>query len=426
MTGNVGKGLILSAPSSGSGKTTLTLGILRALARNGFNVRSAKSGPDYIDPRFHAAASGCECFNLDGWAMTPGRLRSLAAGPGHLLIEGAMGLFDGAPPDGRGATADLARHLGLPVVLILDTARQSQSVAAMVEGFARHRADVEVAGVILNQTGSARHEKMLRDSLSPVGLPVIGAVRRQNALVHPSRHLGLVQAAEHPDLEAYLNTVADIARSCIDLDALIGLMRSLRQSESSAKMPPPAQRIAIASDRAFAFAYPHLLRDWRGAGAEIRMFSPLADQAPPPCDLVILPGGYPELHAGRLAQNRVFMKGLRATSAHAMVYGECGGYMTLGDGLTDKDGVRHEMAGLLRLETSFQHRALSLGYRHLKPKGGLWSGPLNAHEFHYATTITARGDALFAATNAEGAQLPDAGLINGRVTGSFSHIIDLA
>ena len=426
MAEHSGKGLILSAPSSGSGKTTLTLGILRALRRQGVDIRSAKSGPDYIDPRFHATASGRECFNLDGWAMTPQRLRTLASGPGHLLIEGAMGLFDGAPPDGKGATADLARHLGLPVVLIIDTARQSQSVAAVVEGFARHRADVDVVGVILNQTGSARHEKMLVDALTPVGLPVIGAVRRQTALVHPSRHLGLVQAGEHPDLEAYLDTVADIATHCIDLDALIGLTRALPPTLDGPKMPPPAQRLSVASDHAFAFAYPHLLSDWQSAGAEIRVFSPLADQAPPECDLVILPGGYPELHAGTLANNKTFMEGLRAAANTALVYGECGGYMTLGDGLIDQNGVRHQMAGLLRLETSFQTRKLSLGYRHLHPLGGLWRSPLTAHEFHYATTLSAKGNALFSATNAEGTPLPDAGLIDGRVSGSFSHIIDLA
>ena len=200
-----GQGLILSAPASGSGKTTLTLGILRALSRRHENIRSAKSGPDYIDPRFHAAASGRACLNLDAWAMTPARLADLASGPGTLMIEGAMGLFDGAPPDGRGATADLARHLGLPVILILDCARQSHSMAAVVEGFAAHRSDVKICGLILNNTGSERHEAMLHHALSPLGLPVLGAIRRMPGLAHPSRHLGLVQADERPDLQVFLD-----------------------------------------------------------------------------------------------------------------------------------------------------------------------------------------------------------------------------
>ncbi len=414
-------GLILSAPASGSGKTTLTLGILRALHQRGIAVRSAKSGPDYIDPRFHAAASGRPCINLDAWAMTPERLRALATGDAPLLIEGAMGLFDGAPPNGKGATADLARHLALPVVLIMDTAKQSQSVAAVVEGFARHRADVSVVGVILNNTGSARHEKMLTDALKPLGLPVLGAIRRQAGLAHPSRHLGLVQAEERLDLDAYLNRVAGIVAEGIDLDHLLALAAPITAAKPAPSLPPPAQRIAIARDQAFAFAYPHLLADWQAAGAEITLFSPLADQAPPPCDLVFLPGGYPELHAGRLAANQTFLDGLRAAPA---VYGECGGYMVLGDVLRDADGTPHKMAGLLRLETSFAKRRLHLGYRQLKALGGPWPGQLTAHEFHYANTTRAKGNPLFTAQNAEGETLPPMGLINGSVCGSFAHVID--
>ncbi len=419
-----GHGLILSAPSSGSGKTTLTLGILRALKRQGVAVRSAKSGPDYIDPRFHAAASGQVCVNLDAWAMSPERLRRVADGPELLLIEGAMGLFDGAPPNGKGATADLARHLGLPVVLILDTAKQSQSVAAVVEGFARHQKDVRVVGVILNNTGSPRHEMMLRGALAPVGLPVLGAIRRQTGLEHPSRHLGLVQAEERPDLEEFLDRVADVVTADLDLAALTALAAPLPASTPGKVLPPPAQRISVARDAAFAFAYPHLLADWRKAGAEITLFSPLADQAPPECDLVFLPGGYPELHAARLAQNSTFLAGLRSAAETTDIYGECGGYMVLGDTLTDATGTRHAMAGLLPLETSFAKRKLHLGYRHLKALGGPFFGQLTAHEFHYATTISAKGAPLFEATNAEGDTLPAMGLIKGRVSGSFAHVID--
>lgn len=422
-----GSGLILSAPASGSGKTTLTLGILRALRQRGVDVRSAKSGPDYIDPRFHAAASGQACLNLDAWAMTPDRLRSLAAGPGTLLIEGAMGLFDGAPPAGKGATADLARHLRLPVVLIIDTAKQSQSVAAVAMGFARHQPDVRVAGVILNNTGSARHEKMLRDALSPTDLPVLGAVRRQAGLSHPSRHLGLVQADERPDLEEFLDHVASIVSQSLDLDGLLALAAPLTPPPSNrVNLPPPAQRISVARDAAFAFAYPHLLTDWHQAGAEISLFSPLADQAPPPGDLVFLPGGYPELHAGRLAGNAVFLDGLQKAALTSTVYGECGGYMMLGDSLTDAGGHAHKMAGLLRLETSFATRKLHLGYRHLTALGGIWQADLTGHEFHYATTLRALGPPLFSARNAEGDVLPEMGLRDGRVSGSFAHVIDVA
>lgn len=421
-----GLGLILSAPASGSGKTTLTLGILRALSRQGMRIRSAKSGPDFIDPRFHEAASEQRCVNLDAWAMTPERLRQLASGDGMVLIEGAMGLFDGAPPDGKGATADLARHLELPVILILDTAKQSQSVAAVATGFANFDPSIQVVGVILNNTGSERHEKMLRDALLTTGLPVLGAIRRQIDLEHPSRHLGLVQAEERPDLEAFLDRVADVVCESIDLSKLVSLAAPFAAPKpESSGSPPPAQRISVARDAAFAFAYPHLLEDWHGAGAEIRTFSPLADEAPHDCDLVILPGGYPELHAGRLAANSNFLQGLRNAASSGQVYGECGGYMVLGDGLVDAEGHRHAMAGLLRLETSFAKRRLHLGYRSLEARGGPWRGKFTAHEFHYASTIRADGTPLFRAWNAEGESLPDMGLINGSVSGSFAHIIDV-
>jgi cobyrinic acid a,c-diamide synthase len=414
-------GLILSAPGSASGKTTITLGLLRALKNRGTTIRSAKSGPDYIDPRFHAAASGAECLNLDAWAMDDHTLRHLAAGPETLLIEGAMGLFDGAPPNGKGATADLARTLNLPVVLILDVSHQAQSAAAIAHGFAALDPTIQIAGLILNKVGSPRHDRMVRTALEPLNIPVLGSILRQSNLQTPSRHLGLVQAAEHSDLDAFLNQAAKIVETNIDIDALLALTSQQSAPTASAThLPPPAQRISIASDTAFAFAYPHLLQGWQTQGAEIQTFSPLANEAPPPCDLVFLPGGYPELHVGKLAANETFLNGLRIAPA---IYGECGGYMTLGEGLIDANGTRHQMAGLLPLETSFAQRKLHLGYRNLTPKGGPWSTPLKAHEFHYATTLKAEGKPLFAATDAEGTDLPDLGLQNGAVSGSFAHVI---
>ena len=418
-------GLILAAPSSGSGKTTLTLGLLRALHRRGVAVRSAKSGPDYIDPRFHEAACAAPCPNLDAWAMSPDRLRALAAADGGdlLLIEGAMGLFDGAPPDGKGASADLARLLRLPVILVVDVAHMAQSVAALVAGFCGADPGVRVAGLILNKVGSPRHERMLRRALAPLGLPVLGAMYRQSGLAHPSRHLGLVQAREHPDLEAYLNAVADAVEAAVDLDALIGLAAELPGAGPFQRQTPPGQRIAIAGDAAFAFAYPHILDDWRAGGAEISVFSPLADETPKAdADFIFLPGGYPELYAAQLANAHRFSTALRAASCP--IYGECGGFMVLGDGLTDKDGHRHAMLGLLRLETSFAKRKLHLGYRHLQALGGPFTGAWAAHEFHYATTLKADGAPLFQAHDAEGQDLGAMGLINGPISGSFAHLLD--
>lgn len=418
------RGLILAAPSSGAGKTTLTLALLRLLSREGLHVRGAKSGPDYIDPRFHEAACGAPCPNLDAWAMTVARLSSLAAGDGLLIIEGAMGLFDGAPPDGRGAVADLARHLELPVVLVVDAGRMAGSIAPLVAGFAGFDARVRVSGVMLNNLGSDRHEAMLRRALAPLGLPVLAALRRNPALAQPSRHLGLVQAAERPDLEQFLDTAADALAATLDRDALLSLAAPLHGPTSAPRLAPPAQVIAVAQDCAFGFTYPHMLADWRAAGAEIKPFSPLADDPVPEAGFVFLPGGYPELHAGKLAANHIFMQSLRNATQNSDIYGECGGYMTLGHGLIDASGTPHAMAGLLPLDTSFATRRLHLGYRTLTAAQGPFPGTWAAHEFHYATTLRADGPALFTATDAEGTALAPMGLTLGRVSGSFAHLID--
>ncbi len=414
-------GVIVAAPSSGSGKTTLTLGLLRALRNRGIAISGAKSGPDYIDPQFHSAACGSPCLNLDAWAMTPDRIIGLAQGP--LVIEGAMGLFDGAPPNAKGATADLARLLGLPVILVIDCAHMAHSVAAVLRGFASHDPEVRIGGVILNKVGSPRHEAMLRSAIAALGIPVLGAIMRTSSITQPSRHLGLVQAVERPDLEAYIEEAARLVADNIDLNAVIGLM-SVLPARTSPKPWAPAQRIAVARDEAFAFAYPHQLKEWRDAGAELSFFSPLANDVVPEVDFIFLPGGYPELHAGKLASNKAFLSSLKNAAQHSVIYGECGGYMTLGMGLIDKEGVRHEMSGLLGLETSFEVRKLHLGYRTLTSSKGPYAGTTKGHEFHYATTLRASGEPLFKSCDAEGNDLGPMGLVNENVFGSFAHIID--
>lgn len=422
------KAALIAAPHSGAGKTTVTLGILRALTRRGVAVRSGKIGPDYIDPRFHEAASGRPCPNLDPWAMSQDRLASLIAGDGPLLIEGAMGLFDGAGATSQGSASHLARLFDLPVVLVVDCASAGASIAAVVLGMMTYGTELHISGLILNQVGSARHEALLRDVLGRPANgttlpPVIGVLHRNPAFARPARHLGLVQASEHADLNDWLDQVADAIEAGVTLDALFA-DTPVPATAAHRGMPPPGQRIAVARDTAFAFSYPHILDDWRRAGAEIRPFSPLNDDPVPQADFVYLPGGYPELHAGRIAANKVFIQSLRYAAHHADIYGECGGYMVLGDGMTDADGTRHEMAGLLRLETSFARRKLSLGYRVLRADTGPFVGTFSGHEFHYSTEVSAHGTPLFAASNAEGVDLPPMGLRNGRVCGSYAHVID--
>ncbi|HLI10762.1 MAG TPA: cobyrinate a,c-diamide synthase [Alphaproteobacteria bacterium] len=430
-------GLILAAPASGSGKTLITLALLRRLRDRGVRVAAAKVGPDYIDPAFHAAASGAPCRNLDPWAMRSATLALLIGEAGReaelLLVEGVMGLFDGAG-DGRGSTADLAAFAGWPVVLIVDAAGQGASAAALAQGFRDFRADVAVAGIIFNRVAGEAHAAILRRAVEPLGLPVLGCLPRAPALALPSRHLGLVQAREHADLDGLIDRAAAWA-AVLDLDALQALARPSRVAGAAQgpapPLPPLGQRIALAGDDAFAFAYPHVIEAWRGQGAELLPFSPLADEAPDTAaDAVYLPGGYPELQAGRLAANARFLKGLRDAAARgAVLYGECGGYMALGAGLTDVDGRRHAMAGLLPVETAFTKPRLHLGYRRVTLAE---SGPLGAagaafrgHEFHYATIAREDAEApLFTGTDSAGRALGPLGARRGRVMGSFVHLVD--
>ncbi|MFK7942814.1 MAG: cobyrinate a,c-diamide synthase [Paracoccaceae bacterium] len=420
--------MIVSAPASGQGKTTVTLGLLTALRRRGVQVVSAKSGPDYIDPAFHAAATGAPCINLDSWAMSLQSIQSRAPSGEVLVIEGAMGLLDaavGAAPGGPGSTQAVAEALELPVILVVDVARMGQSVVAVVDGFNR-AGPRPLAGVVLNRLGSARHAEMVRHAVEPVA-PVLGLLPRREDLSMPSRHLGLVQAVEHPDLRAFLNRAADWIEEGCDLDRILRTATPVTRSTNLvACCRPLGQRIAVACDEAFAFAYPHMLADWRSQGAEVLPFSPLADEPPPAgADAVFLPGGYPELHAGKLSGAHAFLAGLAYVAGRGgLIYGECGGYMVLGQGLVDAGGQRHAMAGLLPLETSFAERKRHLGYRELGAADGPLEGQYRGHEFHYASTIKADGTPLFQVKDAAGTKLPPTGLISGRVMGSFAHIIE--
>jgi cobyrinic acid a,c-diamide synthase len=431
------RGLIIAAPRSGSGKTTVTLGIQRALARRGLAVQPFKCGPDYIDPAFHAAAARRDSFNLDSWAFTNAQIADLLArglDADIAVAEGSMGLFDGvAQPgaSGDGSNADIAAMTGWPVILVIDTSGQAQSAAAIALGCRHYRDDITLAGVILNRVASPRHDMLLRKGMEKAGIPVLGAMPKRADLVLPERHLGLVQAGDTADLAARLDALADFAQDHIDLDALVNLAAPTRLAHSGlseAPVTPPGQRIALARDAAFSFVYPHLLAAWRAAGAEIIPFSPLADEAPDPaCDVVWLPGGYPELHAGRLAQAQNFRAGLRDFARTRPVHGECGGYMALGAGLIDAEGVRHEMAGLIGLETSFAKRTMHLGYRlatlHAPIPGHAPGAALRGHEFHYTTILAQPDEPLARVVDANGKDVPETGSRRGHVTGSFFHLI---
>lgn len=445
------RGLIVGAPRSGSGKTSVTIGLLRALKRRGLAVRGAKSGPDYIDPAFHEAATGLPGVNLDSWAMPPALLDRLAAGAARgadiVVVESAMGLFDGIPaPHGRsGAASDLARRYRLPVLLVLDVSGQSETAAAVAKGFMTYDPAVRIAGVVLNRVGSDRHRKLAGDAIERLGVPVVGSIPRDPTMSIPERHLGLVQASEHADLDAHIDRLADVMERSLDIDRILAMAEALEfpgksRTEEAHKvvrpahapaiaLPPPGRRIALAKDAAFTFLYPHLHAQWQAEGAEMRPFSPLADEAPDEdCDVCWLPGGYPELHAGRLAGAENFKDGMRRFAETRPVHGECGGFMVLGQTLEDADGVTHAMLGLLGHSTSFAKRRMNLGYRQARLLAdcpiGRAGETVRGHEFHYARLVDTGPDAPLAElADGQGNPLGTFGGRRGLVSGTFFHAI---
>ncbi|NQY58656.1 cobyrinate a,c-diamide synthase [Cognatishimia sp.] len=433
-------GLMISAPSSGTGKTTVMLGLLRALAEDGLKVQPFKSGPDYIDPAFHRAAAHRPSYNIDTWAMPESLIAGLSAqseGAEIIVAEGSMGLFDGVATRGEsgfGSSAETALMMGWPVVLVIDVGGQAQSAAATALGFKMYNPDLPFAGVILNRCASPRHERLARLGMDQAGINVLGVLPRRGDLALPERHLGLIQAVEHPDLEAAIAGYAAFLRENVNLEAIKkaafeGSNGGPCPPTGDASLPqPPAQKIAMAQDAAFSFTYPHLVTGWRAAGAELVPFSPLADEAPAAdADLVWLPGGYPELHAGKLAAATTYQTALRKHAETKPVHGECGGYMALGDVLIDKSGEKHQMAGLLGLVTSFEKRKFHLGYRQVTLKApmlGYEAGQrLRGHEFHYTTILEEPDAPLADVADADGNPVPETGSIKGNVTGTFFHMI---
>lgn len=443
-------GFVVSGLSSGSGKTVITLGLLNAFRKAGVAIAAAKSGPDYIDSAFLKAAAGQAAINLDSHAMTPALIDSLLhrhierQNADTLIVEGVMGLFDGTH-NGRGSTADLACHLNLPVILVIDVRNTAQNAAALAAGLdhilrqhakqlSAGASGTHIAGLILNHVASPRHHTLIAEAMSHYDIPMLGSIPTTADIDVPSRHLGLVQAA---DLAATgrLDSVIDAATKLVETHLDLNLIQKLAtplslQASSQTALGAPAQHIAIASDAAFGFSYSHIIDEWVASGATISPFSPLNDEAPhADAAFVYIPGGYPELHLQRLSTATQFMAGLQQmASRNVPIYGECGGFMVLGDVIIDADGNRFAMAGLLGLETSFAKRKLHLGYRTLTTKQvGLWNNKLAstlmAHEFHYTTATRMSGEALFDAKDAAANDVGTMGLIKGSVAGSYAHII---
>lgn len=407
-------GFLIAAPQSGSGKTTVCLAIMAALTRRGMTVAPFKCGPDFIDPGYHHAVTGRPSINLDAW-MCPeefvqNTFMAHAAGAQIAVIEGVMGLFDGmGASSNEGSSAQIAVITGIPVVLVVNARGMAASAAALVKGFARFDPQVRLAGVIFNNVGSESHAALLKEALA-VHCPEItcfGCIPRDESLAIPSRHLGLVTAEDNPLSGEFIGKLADMAERCLDLDLLATLgFDSLRLRSAQAAQPTadsrmesddrlvsgkPFVRIAVARDAAFCFMYEDNLRLLREAGAELTFFSPLSDASlPDNIHGIYLPGGYPELYAGKLEENESMKESIRtAVAADMPVYAECGGfvYLTLGMEATENQAPA-DFAGVFPVRCRMLPRRKALGYRQVELTENVAIGDIRAaargHEFHYS------------------------------------------
>jgi cobyrinic acid a,c-diamide synthase len=426
--------VVIAGTSSGAGKTTVACGVIGALAARGLRVQSFKVGPDYIDPTYHALASGRPGRNLDAFLSGPGLMAPLvrhgARGADVAVIEGVMGLFDGA--SGRGelaSTAQVAKLLEAPVVLVVDAAAMARSAAAIVHGYRSFDPDVDIAGVIFNRVGSDHHEQLLRDAVAPLGVPVVGALRRDAALVTPERHLGLVPAGERDTRSrAALATLAGAAAREIDLDAVMAVAMRAPELQTPPWSPAlgvsdgHAARVAIARGPAFSFHSEENLELLEAAGAELLPFDPTLDERlPEGADALILAGGFPELFAEELGANAAVRTDIREFAlGGAPVLAECGGLLYLAEEL---DG--HEMCGALPLRGRMTGR-LKLGYRDAKllSRTG-WADPgaqVRGHEFHYSEIEMLDPSARAAWRLSALGRSWDEGIVAGAIHASYLHV----
>jgi cobyrinic acid a,c-diamide synthase len=447
--------LIIAAPMSGSGKTTITAGLIAALAARGLSVAPFKCGPDYVDPSYHALAAGRPCTNLDAWILPPDALPGLLArrarGADLSRIEGVMGLFDGYAGDNdTGSTAHIARLTGTPVVIVLDVRAMARTAAAIVSGLRDFDSRIVVAGVILNQVGSPRHAALVTEAIEgATGVPVLGALQRDQAITLPERHLGLVPTAEPGRWQPWLADVAERIAANVDLDRIVALANSappleaqIQASEEPFLPAPPPGRfssssrpvIAVAADEAFSFRYEDNLELLRAAGATIAQFSPLRDAGlPAGTQALYLCGGFPELYAEQLSANQAMLAAVRAAAAAGLpIYAECGGLMYLTEAVVDAAGSAFPMAGVLPGRSIMSAR-LTLGYRTVRALDDCWlwhaGENVRGHEFHYSTWEDSYGglprlyaiqpDARQPAVRAEGARM-------GNLLASYVHLHFLA
>ena len=429
--------LVIAAATSGSGKTTVATAVAAALRRRGLRVQPFKVGPDYIDPSYHARAAGAPSRNLDSWLLEPPALLELfarAAAPADVaVVEGVMGLYDGRADTEEGSTAQLAKLLDAPVVLVLDVGKVSRTAAALALGCQRYDPDVRIAGVVLNRVGSERHHAWTASSIErATGLPVLGYLPKRSDLTLPERHLGLVPVAEGRVGDDFFERLVDQVERTVDLDALLRLARSAPPLTARptglfpAEPAAPRTRLAVARDEAFTFYYEDNLDLLRAWGAEVAPFSPLRDdRLPPGVGGVYIGGGFPELFGRELSANRSMLASLREAARDGLpLYAECGGLMLLSEGIVDFEGNRHPLAGIVPGWSTLDRPRLHVGYRTAVARRSsflLDAGErLRGHEFHWSRVTAVPAETAAYAIDGEEGRVE--GFVRGNVLASYLHV----
>ena len=430
--------LVIAGTHSGVGKTTATLAILAALKVRGRQVQPFKVGPDFIDPSHHTAVTGRASRNLDGWMLGEAVNREIfiraSADADIAIIEGMMGLFDGSSPVSEvGSTAELAKQLDAPVLLVIDGSAMARSAAAMVSGYAKFDPAARVAGVLFNRISGEGHYKLLKEAVEQeTGVMVVGYLQADQAVTITDRHLGLVTAIEQ-GASAIYGQLARAAAETVDLDRVEGLARSSRELTATVAQPQMrnqgrAVRIGVAYDPAFCFYYPDNLELLDAAGAELVKFSPLNDHGLPDVDMLYLGGGYPELHGRQLSGNITMRRAIRQFAERGgTIYAECGGMMYLTQCIRDFDGTSHEMVGIFSAETVMQKSGLTLGYRMAELSQdcilGVTGTIARGHEFHYSTLVPkGRLDYACVLRDAQGESKGGDGLATGNTLAFYTHM----
>ena len=389
--------LIIAATQSGSGKTTITAGLLAALKNRGLNVQSYKIGPDYIDTGWHELASGKISHNLDSWLVGKDKIKEIfaetACDADISIIEGVMGLYDGGK-GGISSTAEISKLLDAQIVLIIDAKSMGTSAAAVALGFKEFDKEIKLAGVILNRLGSDSHKKIITDALNRLGIKIFGAIKRNDEFFLPERHLGLVPTAENHSVDV-INKICAAVEAQVDIDALINLAKSSLTLKSSftVKKFSTTIKIAVAKDEAFNFYYGASLNELERRGAEIIYFSPLHDEILPKVDGLIIGGGFPEMFAAQLQENKKIRAEIfNAAQNNLPIFAECGGFMYLMKNLIDFDGKSFEMCGVIDGEAKMTNKLQTVGYVEAEILSdcaiGRAGDTLHAHEFHFSTAQT--------------------------------------